>query len=480
MPSSSPRSTRSAACPASRTPGRSTSCHTTTGDGTGTCATRAAPPAIRPGTRWWRTAWSTRRSSRPSACGSSPGGSSPTPTMDVPGRRRSSSSITRWRRAISRARTRSAGGSTPATLPSPPSSAWWRTAGKRGRSIPPPPPTAEMCWSYAQNNTRSVAFPIVVRVRRGEPGAVAGTVQAAIRSVEPAAAISQVRSLEEIIATSVGQPRFYLVLPGLFAAVALLLSAAGLYGLTTYAVARRTREIGIRTALGATPAQATALVLRDGVLLVAGGLAAGGALGVMATRLLTRLLYGVSPLDPVAWAAVSTVLALAGGVAAFVPARHAARVDPLAAIRAEGGDGAALPPDGAGGLAPVSRVSPRESEFRVECRRPGSRRPYRRDAGRPVARRLPSCAWAGGIRSSFRRERPPRSRHKPGPAADARVAPRGATPRTVPVEAGGPAESAAPRPSWAHAGGPEPAGSAGPGEVSCKPLQRELQWSHSE
>jgi predicted permease len=197
------------------------------------------------------------------------------------------------------------------------------------------PADAEMYWSYAQNNTRSVTFPIVVRVRRGEPGAVAGTVQAAIRSVEPAAAISQVRSMEEIIATSVGQPRFYLVLLGLFAAVALLLSAAGLYGLTTYAVARRTREIGIRTALGATPAQATALVLRDGVLLVAGGLAAGGALGVMATRLLTRLLYGVSPLDPVAWAAVSTVLALAGGVAAFVPARHAARVDPLAAIRAE-------------------------------------------------------------------------------------------------------------------------------------------------
>jgi predicted permease len=197
------------------------------------------------------------------------------------------------------------------------------------------PPDPEMYWSYRQNSRGSVTFPIVVRVRRGDPRAVAGPVQAAIRAVEPDAAISLVRTMEEIIATSVGQPRFYLVLLGLFAAVALVLSVAGLYGLTTYAVARRSREIGIRTALGATPAQATALVLRDGVLLVAGGLAAGGALGAIVTRLLTRLLYGVSPLDPVAWTAVSAVLALAGAVAAFVPARRAARVDPLVAIRTE-------------------------------------------------------------------------------------------------------------------------------------------------
>jgi ABC-type antimicrobial peptide transport system permease subunit len=160
-------------------------------------------------------------------------------------------------------------------------------------------------------------------------------VQAAIRGVEPAAAVSRVRSLEEIISTSVGQPRFYLVLLSIFAATALVLSVAGLYGLTTYAVARRTREIGIRAALGATPAQTTALVLREGMLLVGGGLAAGALLAAGITRLLTRMLYGVSPLDPLAWGAVGVVLILVGVVATLLPARRAARVDPLAAIRTE-------------------------------------------------------------------------------------------------------------------------------------------------
>lgn len=196
-------------------------------------------------------------------------------------------------------------------------------------------PRPEMYWSMAQASTGRTTFPLMIRMQGDDLAAMTRPVIAAIRSVDPASAVNQVRPMEELVAGSVGQPRFYLILLASFAGVALALSMAGLYGLTSYAVAARTREIGIRSALGATPVQTVGLMLREGLLLVGSGLLIGAIVAVFVTRLLGRLLYGVSPLDPVAWGAVAGILVTVGLLATAIPARRAARVDPLVAIRTE-------------------------------------------------------------------------------------------------------------------------------------------------
>jgi ABC-type antimicrobial peptide transport system permease subunit len=120
-----------------------------------------------------------------------------------------------------------------------------------------------------------------------------------------------------------------------FAGCALLLAVVGVYGMVSEAVARRTREIGVRMALGASPSSALALVFRDGAALVGAGIALGalGAAGL--TRLMSRLLFGVRPLDPLSFAGAALALALFAAVACYLPARKATRVDPMEALRAE-------------------------------------------------------------------------------------------------------------------------------------------------
>jgi predicted lysophospholipase L1 biosynthesis ABC-type transport system permease subunit len=196
-------------------------------------------------------------------------------------------------------------------------------------------PQPEMYWDVAQVSIDQPSFPLMIRLRTDDAGSMTHAVVSALRSVDPAAAINRVRPMRELVAGSVGQPRFYLILLGSFAGVALLLSMAGLYGLTSYAVATRTREIGIRTALGATPGATVGLMLREGLILVGAGLVLGGILAALVTRLLSGLLYGISPLDPLAWATVAATLAAVALLATLIPARRAARVDPLVAIRTE-------------------------------------------------------------------------------------------------------------------------------------------------
>ena len=195
------------------------------------------------------------------------------------------------------------------------------------------PVQAEMYWSYRQEGS-DAGFPIVIRTA-GDPAAVARPVTAAIHSVDPTAAVGQVMPMPDVMARSVGRPRFYLVLLGVFAAVAVVLAVAGLYGLTSYMVAQRTRELGIRAALGSSPGTTLKLVLGQGLGLTGLGVVAGLAGGLGLTRLLRSLLYGISPLDPLTWLLVTTGLALVAAVAILVPARRAARVDPMVAIREE-------------------------------------------------------------------------------------------------------------------------------------------------
>ncbi|HEY2805137.1 MAG TPA: ABC transporter permease [Gemmatimonadales bacterium] len=193
-------------------------------------------------------------------------------------------------------------------------------------------PRPEVYQSWSQSNSWASVFPLVVRTT-GDPASVARAVEAAIHGVDRAAAVSKVMPMADVIGQSVGRPKFYLTLLAVFAGVAVVLAIAGLYGVLGYVVAQRTREIGIRTALGSPAGTTIALIARRGLGLVAGGLVVGMAGGVLMTRLLTNLLYGVSPLDPRTWLLVAGGLGVTGLLAALIPARRATRVDPLVALR---------------------------------------------------------------------------------------------------------------------------------------------------
>jgi ABC-type antimicrobial peptide transport system permease subunit len=192
-----------------------------------------------------------------------------------------------------------------------------------------------MYWSYRQNGLGTSGFPLMVRVRGADPTAVVPGIRAAVRQIDPSAAMARVMPMSEVISASLGNPRFYFSLLGAFAAVAMALAVAGLYGVLSYVVAQRTRELGIRSALGSPTSRLVGLVTRDGLGLVAGGLILGLIGGAAVTRLMTFMLYGVSPLDAVTWTLAVALMALAGLFATLIPARRATRVDPLIAIRAE-------------------------------------------------------------------------------------------------------------------------------------------------
>lgn len=167
----------------------------------------------------------------------------------------------------------------------------------------------------------------------GDPSALAPAVRAAVKRFAPQAPVFDIRSMSARVATASAQTRFSAVLLGLFALVALSLAVMGIYGVLSFAVAQRTGEIGIRMALGAERGSVLALVLRDGAILAAVGLAIGvlGALAV--TRVLRSMLFEVTTTDPLTYIAMAVVLGLAVLAASLIPARRAARVDPVIALR---------------------------------------------------------------------------------------------------------------------------------------------------
>jgi putative ABC transport system permease protein len=180
-------------------------------------------------------------------------------------------------------------------------------------------------------------FPLpftTVAVRSALPeGAVAAMLRADLTSLDPNLAWSDITALQSVFNRSVDQPRFRTLLICLFAGLALLLAAVGVYGLVSYSVTQRAREFGIRMALGARPAQVLLPVLRDGAILVLVGIALGVAGALAATRVLERFLFGIGAADPLTFVAVALILLGVTLLASYLPSRRAARVDPLTVLR---------------------------------------------------------------------------------------------------------------------------------------------------
>ncbi len=191
-------------------------------------------------------------------------------------------------------------------------------------------------WEYYlpfEQETGS-AMDVVVQVA-GDPAAAGAALRQAVAAADPNVPVSRIRTLDGIVQASVGTPRATMWLLAAFAALALALSAVGIYGVVSYTVSRRTREIGIRMALGATAGQVRRLVLGQAMALSLLGGALGTAVALGATRLLRGLLFGVSPTDPAVLLAAPVLLALTALLAASPPARRAVRLDPTAALREE-------------------------------------------------------------------------------------------------------------------------------------------------
>ena len=178
------------------------------------------------------------------------------------------------------------------------------------------------------------SFTVVLHTQR-DPQSVLGSVRQIVHEIDPSLAISQVKTLDQIVGDSVAQPRFYMTLLTVFAVVALLLSAIGIYGVIAYLVGQRSREIGIRIALGAGPGSVVALIVREGAVMAGIGLALGVGGALALTRLMRALLFDTSPSDPTTYLVVVVVLGSIALIASCVPAFRAARVDPALTMRAE-------------------------------------------------------------------------------------------------------------------------------------------------
>ena len=180
----------------------------------------------------------------------------------------------------------------------------------------------------------SLNMTLVLRTT-AEPAALADAVRREVRAVDPNEPVFAVKTMVTVVASALAERRFTMLLLVLFALTALVLAVVGIYGVMAYFVTHRTHEIGIRMALGASPADVVAMVLGQGLSLVAAGVVAGVIGALLLTRAVSALLFGISPRDPFTFAALSAILTAAALLACYVPARRATRVDPIRALRCQ-------------------------------------------------------------------------------------------------------------------------------------------------
>ena len=186
-------------------------------------------------------------------------------------------------------------------------------------------------------SSRQYAFGVMNFVVRtsGDPARLAPAAVRVVREIDPLLPVSAVRPLEDVFAESIARPRLTAVAMSVFAGAALLLAALGVYGIVAYSVSQRSREFGIRVALGAKPSQIVAMVVGQNLRIVAMGLGAGVLAAIPATRLMRGLLYQVGPNDPTTFIAIGVMLAVVAIVASYLPARRGTRVDPVVTLKSE-------------------------------------------------------------------------------------------------------------------------------------------------
>jgi putative ABC transport system permease protein len=177
-------------------------------------------------------------------------------------------------------------------------------------------------------------YTLVVRTQ-SDPSSMVAAVRNQVQSIDKDQPVYSVKTMKELRSEALAELRFNTLMLTLFAAIALLLAAVGIYGVISYSTARRTHEIGVRMALGAQPSNVLKLILGQGMTLAVLGIVIGLAASFALTRVLTTLLYSVSPTDPLTFVFVSILLALVALLASYIPARRATRVDPTIALRYE-------------------------------------------------------------------------------------------------------------------------------------------------
>jgi putative ABC transport system permease protein len=193
----------------------------------------------------------------------------------------------------------------------------------------------EVYWSLGQTYARGDRnYHIAVRSRSSAP-VVINALRREVRDLDSGLPLARIRTMDEVMSAAQSRPRFLTLLLTLFSGVALVLAAVGIYGVISYSVAQRTKEFGVRMALGAQRGDVLGIVLGRGMVLALVGIGVGLGGAFVLTRFLSTLLFGVTPTDPVTFVVVSIVLAAVAFLASYIPARRATKVDPMVALRYE-------------------------------------------------------------------------------------------------------------------------------------------------
>ncbi|HEX6974768.1 MAG TPA: FtsX-like permease family protein, partial [Vicinamibacterales bacterium] len=191
---------------------------------------------------------------------------------------------------------------------------------------------ATVYWPYGR-----LPYPTMTMAVRtvGDPRSISNAVAAVVREQDPALAVADIKTMADVVSSSVAQQRLTMMLLAVFAVAALLLAAVGIYGVISYSVTQRTQEIGIRMALGAQRAEVLRMIVGQALVLALIGIAIGAGAAFLLTRLMTGMLYDVTHADPLTFVSVAAMLGVVAAVASYVPGRRATRVDPVIALRAE-------------------------------------------------------------------------------------------------------------------------------------------------